>query len=46
VRDLVLDALDPGQLAGLAEATEQILQRVDPGQTTRPPWSLTTTAVR
>jgi DNA-binding MarR family transcriptional regulator len=46
VRYLVLDALDPGQLAGLREATEQILQRVDPDQTTRPAWSLTTTATR
>ena len=40
VRELVIDALDPCQLAALRTANEQILQRVDPDQQTRPPWSV------
>jgi DNA-binding MarR family transcriptional regulator len=44
VRDLVLDALDRQQLTGLREANEQILLRVDPGQATRPAWSVATSA--
>ena len=38
VRDLVLDPLGPEQLRGLREANERILRRIDPDQTTRPPW--------
>ena len=40
VRELVIDALDPVQLAALRTANEQILRRVDPDQETRPPWSV------
>jgi DNA-binding MarR family transcriptional regulator len=40
VRDLVVDTLDPGQLAALRAANEQILRRVDPDQQTRPAWSV------
>lgn len=40
VRDLVIDALDPGRLASLRTANEQILLRVDPDQQTRPAWSV------
>lgn len=38
VRDLVFDALDPDQIDAFREANEQILQRVDPEQATRPAW--------
>jgi DNA-binding MarR family transcriptional regulator len=38
VRDLVLDPLDDEHVRGLREATEQILARIDPDATTRPPW--------
>ena len=40
VRDLVVDALEPGELAALRAANERILRRVDPDQQTRPPWSV------
>jgi len=40
VRELVVDALDAGQLAALRAANEQILRRVDPDQRTRPAWSV------
>ena len=46
VRDLVVDALDPGQLAALRAANEQILRRVDPDQQTRPAWSVAPAATR
>ena len=42
VRDLVLDALDTEQIGAWRDANERILQRVDPEQTTRPAWSVTT----
>lgn len=38
VRELVVDALDPEQLAHLHGAYEQILTRLDPTATTRPEW--------
>ena len=40
VRELVIDALNADQLAALREANEHILMRIDPEQTTRPPWSV------
>ena len=40
VRNLVIDALDPGQLAAMRAANEQILRRIDPDQQTRPAWSI------
>jgi len=40
VRDLVLDALTPDQLGDLRTANEQILRRIDPGEATRPTWSI------
>jgi DNA-binding MarR family transcriptional regulator len=46
VRDLVIDALDPGQLGVLRAANEQILWRVDPDQQTRPAWSEASGATR
>lgn len=46
VRDLVVDALDPGQLVALRAANEQILRRIDPDQQTRPAWSVTPGATR
>ncbi len=41
VRELVVDALDPAQLAHLRAAQERILERVDPTATTRPEWLAT-----
>jgi len=38
VRELVIDALGPDRLRALSEANERILGRIDPDQTTRPPW--------
>ena len=43
VRELVIDALGANQLAALREANEHILRRIDPGQTTRPAWSVAPT---
>jgi DNA-binding MarR family transcriptional regulator len=38
VRELVVDALDPAQIAQLHAAHDRILSRLDPGATTRPEW--------
>lgn len=38
VRELVVDALDPAQLAELRATYERILERLDPAATTRPDW--------
>jgi DNA-binding MarR family transcriptional regulator len=42
VRGLVIDALGPDRLRGFSEANERILGRIDPDQSTRPPWLATT----
>ena len=44
VRALVIDALEPRQLAHLREANERILGRIDPDQSTRPTWPVTPAA--
>jgi DNA-binding MarR family transcriptional regulator len=38
VRELIVDALSPEQLAHLREAHERILTGLDPGAATRPEW--------
>jgi DNA-binding MarR family transcriptional regulator len=38
VRDLIIDALDPDQLAQLRDANQRILERLDPTSTTYPEW--------
>jgi DNA-binding MarR family transcriptional regulator len=38
VRELVVDVLDPAQLDQMRIAHERILDRLDPGSTTRPEW--------
>ena len=38
VRELIVDVLDPVQLDQMRAAHDQILERLDPGSTTRPEW--------
>lgn len=38
VRDLIVDVLSPAQLDQMRTAHERILDRLDPGSTTRPDW--------